>query len=475
MGKESSVVGKGQADIATMEWLSKYLRVSYERNQLHRDMQRMDKDDEIIKFAYNTIASRSLGLEDTTLDAFTVDVLAEDQRDGNKSSDDEVREARWEIKQLNKRLNIQNDSWQIIRKSVKFGNEFKELLLDQNTMDITGWKSLPEQTMFPNIDKQGNRIHGYTQIIESMAADNRTITFEEWEVLHFAFGEIEQYLGTPLLDCARKNWKRLNLAEDATALARLIRAFVKFMHKVPVHASMSPKDKQGTIDAYKDKITKLKLFTQDPTSYESTDWPTTVETDFFVTDDGTNRGGIEMFDPENAQLQNIRDIEHFVDRLITATHIPKRYFPFEGSTPKLSEGGGNSEDKNFACLLVMCQNMLKQGLAQLYDRQLALKGMNPANFRYVFRMADINTVDQLRMAQTELAKAKALDLLIQKFPALREKAEVLIREYTRMSDASQAELKGIDMTKEPEEGNSEIDNRVQLPGTGVGKDVRSKV
>lgn len=479
-GKSDSFgdTGKGLTDSSIFPWMTKYLRVSYERAELHRDMNRMDKDDEIVKFALDTIASRSLGLEDTTLDAFTVDIQSEDQKDGQKASDAVINEARWEIKQLNKRLNMQNEVWQIVRRFVKYGDEFRELLIDAGTLDITGLKQLPEQTMFPNIDDMGNRVPGYTQVIEGVSVDTKSVSFSEWEILQLSFGEIDGYKGTPLLDCARKNWKRLNLAEDATALARLVRAFMKIIHKVPTSSNWNHIQQQQAIDDYKKKMTKLNVFTQSPNSYEAQDWPQTVATDFYTPDDGSGRGGIEMLDPENAQLQNIRDIEHFVDRLITATHIPKRYFPFEGSTPKLSEGGGNAEDKNFACLLVLCQNILKQGLAQLYDRQLAMKGIDPSQIRYVFRMADINTVDQLRMAQTELALTKSMELLIGKFPELRTKAEVILREYTRMSDAALVELSSVDLTVTPESekpaGNN-IDSRVQLPGTGVGPEVRSKV
>ena len=432
----------------------------------------MDKEDEIVKFALNTIASRALGLEDTTLDAFTVDVQAEEDIDGNKADESVIKQARWELKQLNKRLNIQNESWQIVRSFVKFGDEIREILIDTDTMDIVGLKHLPEQTIIPNTDERGNRIPGYTQVLEQNVS-GAPITFAEWEILQFSFGEIDGYKGSPLLDCARKNWKRLNLAEDSTALARLIRAFSKFIHKVPVNSSWDTPRQQKTIDEYKAKMTQLKEFSQDPASYGEASWPMTVSTDLYLPDDGSGKGGVEMLDPENAQLQNIKDIEHFVDRLITATHLPKRYFPFEGSTPKLSEGGGNSEDKNFACLLVMCQNIFKQGISKLYDRQLAMKGIDPNSIRYVFRMADINTIDQLRMAQTELSLAKTLELLTGQFPGMGEKVSVLLREYTRMSDASLAEMENVKYV--PPVAKTAIDNRVQLPGTGAGEDVRSKV
>lgn len=470
--EESGITGKGQTDSTLMPWMSQFMRISYERKQTHLDMHRMDKDHPVTKFALDTYASRSLGLEDTTLDSFTVDVQAEEQEDGSKISESEVKVAQWQVKQVIKRLNLQNDAWQIIRRFVKFGDEIREILIDPTTLDIVGIKHLPEHTVIPNTDDLGNRIPGFTQILDG----GKTVTFSEWEILQFSFGEIDGYKGTPLFDCARKNFKRLSLAEDSTALARLIRAFVKLVHKVPVSPSWSSDQKQSAIDGYKEKMTKMKIFSQDPNDYGNADWPQSVATDLFITSDGTDRGGIEMLDPENAQLQNINDLLFFMDIQIMASHMPKRYFPFEGSTPKLSEGGGNTEDKNFACMLVMCQNIFKHGISQLLDRQLAMKGIDPNTVRYIFRMADINTVDQLRIAQTGLADAKTLDLLIKSFPGMTEKVEVILREFTRMNDASISELKDMKMVEPSETGNTpEIDNRVQLPGTGVGPEVRSKV
>lgn len=478
LGKATESVaslGKGMVEMGMAFGLNRLFRVSYERNQVHRDMHRMDSDDEIACFAFSTIASRAVGMEDPTLDSFEVTVQAAETTD-DEVPDTTTTEAQVEINRLIKRLDLRQESWQIVRAFVKWGNEFREVIIGPDGSDIVGFAQRPEHTMWPNTDPNGNRVPGYKQIPEHTPTSGASINFAEWEVIHFAFGEKDGYLGTPLLKCARKNWKRLNIAEDSTAVARLIRAFMKIIHKVPVSPDWGPEEQRNAIQLYKDQMTKMPLFDQGTGTMDQTDWPTTVQTDLYIADDGSKRGGVEMLDPENAQLQNISDIRYFLDRFITGTTIPKRYFPFEGSVPKLSEGGGQAEDKNFACTLMFCQMVLKAGYAKLFDRQLILKGLDPSRFRYVMRMGDINTTDQLRVAQTQAALAGAMERLLGRYPELREHVDVILQEYTRMSDASLSKLSKVKIEKELPADTAPAANRpkTQLPGMG-NKEARSQL
>lgn len=478
--------GRGAAAGAMVSEIAKQFQVSYERSAIHKDLHRMDSTDEIVAFILNAIADRTTGMDDPTLDSFEVTVQAEDMPDGTKVSDELIRQADWEIKQLIKRLRLREDCWQIVRRFVKWGNEFREVLIDPQTLNIMALKELPEHTMWPNVDEMGTRQPGYKQIPENATTITEGIQFAEWEILHFAFGERNGYLGTPLLGCARKNWKRINLAEDMTAAARIIRAFMKIVHRVPVNSDWSMPQQQEAIEIYKKNMSKRNVFDQDENTLGQENAPQSVFTDFFIPDDGSKRGGVEMLDPENAQLQNINDIKHFIDRLIAASSIPKRYFPFEGSTPKLSEGGGNAEDKHFACTLMRCQMIVKQVFSELFDRQLLLKGINPEQVRYVIRMSSINVTDELREAQTELALADTMDTLLAKYPELRDYPEVMFREFTRMSDASKSSLAGMKLKELPELGDGnpgentegkparKRDKRTQLPGMG-NPDARKKI
>jgi len=478
-------VGRGYSSADQMAALGREFQVSHERVAIHKDMARIDGDDSVAAYALSTIASRALGMEDVTLSSFEVSVAPDPDAELSAPTTQALAEANHHVGRMIKRLGLRQQAWQIVRRAVKYGNEMREVIWDPQTRDIVRLKELPEHTMWPNMTKRGDVELGWVQRAENMPGSDGAIAFTEAEILHFAFGETDGRLGTALLKCARRDWKRLNLALDSTGRARLIRAFARYIHKVPVQGQWDQDRQKQAVNAYKDSMTKRKVFDQDAEAVTREDWPLDVNTDFFVPDDGTGRGGVQMLDPANAQLQNIRDILHFLDRFICATHVPKRYFPFEGSTPKLSEGGGTAEDKNFACLLVMCQDMLKAGYEDLFNRQLVLKGIDPRRFVYEWRMAELNTTDQLRFAQTQLSLAKAMQLLLQQYPEARQHIDVMLREYARLSAASRRTLSETALDKAPEQppgasnngGGKGVasDSRVTLPSLGSGSGDRNQV
>lgn len=473
--------GKGSvyADLSAM--LTRSFAVDYERTQIHRDIHRMDRDDEIVHFAFTTIASRAMGYPDPTVNSFNI--TAEDREpasEGESVRSETAKRAQVIIEDLIDRVGLRPAAWQVVRRGVKWGNEFREILYEKQGDQykrIAGLKPLPEHTVWPNTNERGDRLLGYAQRMENMPRGVNEIRLEEYEIVHFLFGEEDGYLGTPLLACARRNWNRLNLAEDSAAVARLVRAYVKFLHLVPVNKD-DPKEKQlETIKRYIDAMTKIPQWTSDIESLTYEKSPSEVKTNFFLPDDGSKRGGITMLDPANSQLQNITDLEYFLRRVITATTVPFRYFPFEGSTPKLSEGGGTAEDVNFACTLLMCHQMLQEGYNKLFSIELLLQGIDPRQLRFVYRMADLNIVDLLRAAQRDLALSRALGELVKVMPGLVDRPEVILREYTSMSDVSITKLLADDkLTEGAREGLETGGNgktRIQLPGTGVGEEARS--
>jgi hypothetical protein len=452
------VTGRGSA-VASMylQQLARMFVVSPERNRRHTDMDTMDKNDPIVKFSHDTIANRATGMEDPTLDCFQVAVEADTAYDF-PADESTVSTAQSEVNGVIRRTNLRPEMWQTGRRTVKYGDEFREVLFDGDT--IVGLKLLPEHTMWPLMDDKGNRIPGYEQRLVNNA--EAAIIFGEFEIVHFSFGEQDGYLGTPMFGCVRKDWKRLNACLDMMVFARLSKSFARWIHHVPVNTNDSPDSKQKTIDAYKEKTTKAPMYNTTSESVEKWEVPEGLMTNHYVTDDGSGKGKVEMLDPQNAQLQHLADIEHILDRVITASGIPKRYFPFEGSTPKLSEGGGSAEDKHFACTLMFVQMILKKGLAEIFDRQLILKGIDPRSVRYVIRMADISTSDQMRNAQTQVALARVAEIWLKQYPELRE--------FMKISDPSSAALSTVKVEPKPEPVVPTAipvpDGRVQLPGEG---------
>ena len=467
----SAIAGRGSVDTLGSSWMGELFRVTYERQQIHKDIALMDESDELVSFALGAIASRALGYEDRSIDAFTVSVHT---KDGKVHED-----AQEIVDNLIERCELRHEAYQIIRKGVKFGNEAREVVWDlsQDFPMVDHIQHLPEHTIWPNKTPRGQRLPGYVQRPEFMPPGASEVAFDEAEMILFTYGEEENYLGTPLLKSARKNWKRLSLALDSTAMARLIRAFMKMVHRVPVGSDWSPQQKKQALEDYKSVMTKRQIFDQSQGSITEEAWPATVSTDLYLTDDGSGRGDVTMLDPENAQLQNITDIEHFTDRLIAATTVPKRYFPFANSTAKLSEGGGTAEDKHFAATLMMCQMMLKRGYEKLFKLELAARGIDTSNIKFDWTMAAINTTDMFRVSQTEVNNMQSLTSLLTIYPEFRLEVSTILKEFTLISEAAKAILGKIELDpdyKIPTKGGGQ-DDRIQMPGLGAGPEARKRV
>lgn len=471
-GKPES--GKGSAFATSSDQMSNMFRVSRERTQTHADLDYMFDSSEIVSFGHKTYADRATGIDDSALDVLQVSVEPQTQNP-NPANTSTVKKAQFEINTLIDRADLRPELWQIDLHTPLFGNEFREVLLDQNTFDIMGLKQLPEHTMWPNLDKMGTRIPGYQQRLDSVYSE-APINFAENEILHFTWGRIKSGLGTPQLSCARTNWNRFNLSMDMLAIAR-VEMQARYDHAVAVTPNAGFNAWQESIEAYKKNMTSLDHFNEKSLSIEKWKLPTSILRHFFRPDDGSGRGGIQILDPQNTQLVHLEDIMLSLDLLLSALGIPKRFFPFEGSTPKLSEGGGTAEDRHFACLIMALQMVTKRGLKQLFDLQLALKGIDPTSVRYIIRMADINVTDQLRAAQTKVALATTVDKWLKNYPEMRNELPVLIREFMPISDASVSTLSAVKVEEAKQEPQPPVanvpDDRTQLPGSG--SDDRIKV
>lgn len=474
---ESSAAGTAQAD-----WFGafkrQYLTVDYGRIQIHNDLQRMDAEDEIASFAHDTIADRTLGYDDPTVNGFTVVAQAAPNA---TVADEQLAQVQQITDDLIERCDLRPKAWDIVRDCVQYGNDFEAIAYDStpdgSLVRIAGLKQRPEHTMYLNKAENGDIIPGYTQRLPNAPSTEPNATFDEHQCIHFKFGKTREGYGTGLFYSARRNWRRLSLAEDATAAARLMRAFVKFVHYIPVGTNDPPEKKREAVRQYKEYTTEKAIFNTETSALENKNWPTNVATDWYTWEDGQKRARIEMLDPANAQLANMNDVKYFLDRLLVAAKVPRRYYPIEGGTAKLSEGGGTSEDVNFACVVLRAQMMLQTGYQKLLAIELFLHGFDPKDFRFVFRMATPNNTDALRGAQTDLAKVKTMSELVKVYPGLRDEYGVMLKEYTQMSDASIASIqkRGEAILKGELPASLNPTPKTQLPSQGSGTETRSQV
>jgi len=150
---------------------------------------------------------------------------------------------------LHKRLKIEDEIWSMVYTTVKYGNNYEEILVTEN--GVIGLNSLPVPTM-RRVEQSNGSLIGYVQDItgkftqdaadlRGMLAGNTKIPdhvalFEEWQVLHSRLrGTMRRSpYGVSVANGARWIWKRLVLLEDAMLIYKLTRAPARFAFYIDV-------------------------------------------------------------------------------------------------------------------------------------------------------------------------------------------------------------------------------------------------
>lgn len=383
------------ASVNPWSGMSSRWAVEHGRTAVHRDITQIDNEDEIVASALDVIADCATGYEASDQDSFRV--IVEGNPEAQQVADDLV-----------KRLDLEEKAWDITRKMVKYGNEFREVIIDDK-LDIVRLKELPEEEIWPRRDQFGVPMDPPWEQRLASTQPGKGIAIQEWQIVHWHFGPMaDNGLAVPMLKPTRKNWKRLMTLEDGMAMARMVRAYQKLVHRVPVNPNWSALEIEEAIRRYKNNITKKEILNWQAGKVEQIEDPVNVETDFYVPEDGQKRGGIESLDPKNAQLENVADVQYSQSRLLSRLKVPRRYLNIEGAkSGGINAEGSDAEDLQFARVLRKVQTQFRKGLKKLLHLQWFLKGIDYRQVKYRIEMPKVSTADAKRDSEIALNQANA--------------------------------------------------------------------
>lgn len=372
------------------------------RKNVYQDIERMDNEDETVAAALDIIADCSLSFSETAGSVFRI-----------TSDDATVQNI---LTEFSRRVDLPNEIWQIVRDMVKHGNEFREVIIDRQKMHIIALKQTVSYHLWPNTNEMGDKISGWLvredrDIYTSQAGK----LLAEWQLCPFIFGSKRGFLAVPPLASARRNWLRLSKIEDSMAIARLVRAYDKLVHRIPVKVENSRDEIMARIRSYKDAMSKRRML-----DTESTEAPLDVNSDFFIPDDGTGRGGVSILSSNNAQLTNLNDLIYHREKLLTRLQVPVTYLQIISAQKShvASQGKKAGVDIQFARMLRRVQRCLESGLRRACDLELLLHGVEPKDGLYTIHMTQIDTQDMKDAAETELTFAQAAVYFVEAFGML---------------------------------------------------------
>jgi capsid assembly protein Gp20 len=412
----------GAGDAAYSSFNNPLWRIHYDRRATYFDLKDQDINDPVISTALDVIASCVVGFEDTDVDSF--EWMMDKKDDG----------ARKVLDDLKKRLDLGAECFHMVREGVKYGEEFREVVVDDQ-MIIRRFKHLPAYQMMPLLDQFGNKQPGWQQRLDGQTF-LKPIEFEEWQIVCMVFGAKRGWYGTGLMMPARRTWKRLAKMEDGMALARLIRSYDKWLHKIPVEPKMDARKQQELIVNYKRNMTRKVGLDVDSNLFERENlWQ--VETDLFIPDDGSGRGDVSPLVAQNNQLMHIEDLRYHQEQLLCRLKVPRKYLNFtSGQKGALSDSGLQAEDIQFARLLRQNQATLRSGLIRLASLALMLQGYDPEDLGINVNLAKISTQDSLQNSKVLLMNAQSANFFEQTLGALPP--DLVGRKFMELSDDEMA-------------------------------------
>ncbi len=454
-------------------------KVYNDRRSVWKDIEEMDHNCEITSTALDIVGDCTVSFSDE----------ADDVTFQINSDNEEVQQI---LRACAKRLRIDREIWQLGRTTYKHGTEFREIILDRSVTPnrIKVLKQPVSYHIWPKTNEHGDKIPGWSVVKDKDVTMLGGKDLEEWQIVPFYFGDRVGTLTIPPLASARKNWMRLAMMEDNMVVNRLTRND-RIVHRVPVKDSWNGGEIMATIKRYKDAITKRRLVNSDGVM-TNVDNPLTADSDFYVPDDGSGKGGVTMLSPNNTQLGNLNDVYYHRERLIVRLRVPMSYLQIMSSqkTHLTASKGSSTVERQFARTLHRLQDSLKDGFRRIFDIELMLHGIAPSDDLYEIVMTKIDTSDPQEDAEVELTYAQAAVYFIEAFGALPP--ELIAAKFMHLNDAQQeimkkflnadakklwdAKIKGIEAGAKALESKSSL-VKDRLPGddpTGSGNQNKSR-
>ena len=273
---------------SVLDSFARLWRVRATREAVHADMDRMDNEDEIISAALDINADTAVGVK--TPGERVIQLECDDDR------------MKQDAEKILDQGKLESSIWGICHRMLKYGQDWHEFVATGDML-FNRLKWLPDENrIFRNTDNRGRLLMGdpQTKQIDHCAYDQRDDSggllagFYPWQLVQFARKRDKYGYGTPLMKPARKNFKRLAILEDAMAVARLIRAYQKLLHRIPVPRNADKDTVQKLINQYKRNMTELDLLSTSgsQTMRSRIENPLSVTTDFHSSLVNTTSGSI---------------------------------------------------------------------------------------------------------------------------------------------------------------------------------------
>ncbi len=317
-----------------------------------------------------------------------------------------------------KRLQIEENIWEIARQTCKYGNDYEEILVGSD--GVIGLNFLPPATV--RRIQRGSSLLGFVQSYsQDMQIDPKTFekmkldqgaamserrdsaVFEDWRVVHFRLRSKHRNstYGWSVTDSARHSWKRLMLLEDSVMVYKLTRSPSRYAFYVDV-GNLPNKEAERKLQEVKARMKKRKFVNPKTGKLDFRFNPLAFDEDFFLgVRDGKESTRIDVLN--GPSYQQIEDVQYFLYKLYAALKVPRAYLGYDENMP--SKATLSQEDVRFARTVLRIQRELMNGLHKVGRVHLASRMVDPASVDFNICMTVPSSIFEL--GQMEVRRTRA--------------------------------------------------------------------
>jgi len=290
-------------------------------------------------------------------------------------------------------VNLNKNGWSWFKNLCVNGDHFLEIIINPENPEEGIYKTstLPAETMYRIETTRGKLIEfqqskegpDYTSLTNPIdLSSNRdmekstAIRFSPYQIIHFRIGEDRKTFypyGVSLIEPARSPAHQLRLMEDSMVVYRLARASERRVFYIDV-GQLPPHKVDSLMDRMKDQFRKRKVAGGYGEGADKVDerWqPPAVDEDFWLPLRPGSNTRIETL-PGAQSLGEVDDAIYFRTKLFVSLNFPKNYF--SGDDINITKVSLSSQDVKFARKIERLQASFEDGLYELADRHLTLRG-----------------------------------------------------------------------------------------------------
>ena len=398
-----------QDDITTerpkLDWSQgSVFEISDDRLKKYVDYEEMDTEIVELSSALDVHADFVVSSATDLTDSYSVIFDDETQQDVKKTPKKGQEKASDIIEAMEEDLQLKEKIWFITRNMLLYGDAFYEIVCTPET--ITKLKFLPPKQVFCNYLKDGS-INTEKPYIQKDDTISRVVAeFDPWEIAHFKIGDNDYGVNFSLFSKLRRAYRVERMLEDTLVVTRIAQANRKGVWKIDV-TGMGEKEAAKHINKIRLMNQKRWYFSAEGKLKTEKD-PLIPMEDIYIPVRKDAPGGDYQMIGGVTHLGEIRDVEHFHNKLFSGTKVPKAYLGFERDVN--SKATLYQQNVAFVKMIKRHRYALAEGLRKIYKISWIMAGVNPNSFNWRIRFPEIGTPDEESKWNIENLKANLLSV-----------------------------------------------------------------